>query len=38
VAVARYLNETIYHLPQTADVVGGLPASAAAVRAARLPR
>jgi mono/diheme cytochrome c family protein len=38
VAVARYLNETVYHLPQTGDGVGGLPAGEVAVRAARLPR
>lgn len=38
VAVARYLNETVYHLPQTGDGVGGLPASGVAVRAARLSR
>jgi mono/diheme cytochrome c family protein len=38
VAVARYLNVTVYHLPQTGDVVGGLPAGEAAVRAAGLPR
>ena len=25
VAVARYLNETVYHLPQTDDGLGGLP-------------
>lgn len=25
VAVARYLNETVYRLPQTGDVVGTLP-------------
>lgn len=25
VAVARYLNATVYHLPQSDDVVGGLP-------------
>jgi len=35
VAVARYLNETIYHLPQTADIVGGTPSDAAQVLAAR---
>jgi mono/diheme cytochrome c family protein len=38
VAVARYLNETIYHLPQTGDGVGGLPASGVAVHASRLSR
>jgi mono/diheme cytochrome c family protein len=37
VAVARYLNETIYHLPQTGDVVGSAPAGDAGpgVRALR---
>ena len=38
VAVARYLNDTIYHLPQTGEVVGGLPASDGAVSAARSAR
>ena len=37
VAVARYLNETIYRLPQTEDGVGGLPAREFSVGAARLP-
>jgi mono/diheme cytochrome c family protein len=35
VAVARYLNETIYHLPQTSDGIGGLPPAGPALPAAR---
>ncbi|MDO8420498.1 MAG: cytochrome C [Rubrivivax sp.] len=38
VAVARYLNETIYRLPQTADVVGRLSPPGATVPAARTGR
>ena len=33
--VARHLNETIYHLPQTADVVGRLAPGAALAEVAR---
>ena len=35
VAVARYLNETIYHLPQNDDVLGGLPPADSPDRLAR---
>lgn len=35
VAVARYLNETIYHLPQTDDGVGSAPLGDTGLRVAR---
>jgi len=35
VAVARYLNETIYRLPQTSDGIGGLPRAGPVLHAAR---
>jgi mono/diheme cytochrome c family protein len=38
VAVARYLNETIYHLPQTGDVIGRAPAGDAGPRELRALR
>jgi mono/diheme cytochrome c family protein len=34
-AVARHLNDTVYHLPQTDDAVGLLPSAAPAARIAR---
>ena len=36
--VARHLNETIYHLPQTADVVGRAPPGGAVTGLARAAR
>ena len=38
VAVARYLNETVYHLPQTGDGIGSLPPAEPALRVARVSR
>ncbi len=38
VDVARHLNETIYHLPQTADVVGRVSPGEAAAPVARAAR
>lgn len=35
VAVARHLNETIYHLPQTSDGIGSLPPARPVLRVAR---
>jgi mono/diheme cytochrome c family protein len=37
-AVARHLNETIYHLPQTSDGIAGLPPAGPALRVAGAPR
>ena len=37
-AVARHLNDTIYHLPQTGDVIGSLPPAGRAFRVARAAR
>ena len=38
VAVARYLNETVYHLPQTSDGIGSLPPAGPALRVAGVSR
>ena len=38
VAVARYLNETVYHLPQTGDGIGSLTPAEPALRVARVSR
>jgi mono/diheme cytochrome c family protein len=35
VAVARHLNESIYHLPQTGDGIGSLPPARPALSVAR---
>ena len=38
VAVARHLNETVYHLPQTGDGIGSLPPAESALRVAGASR
>jgi len=38
VAVARHLNDTVYHLPQTDDAVAALPRPASVALETRAPR